>query len=723
MITPQNSGNRKGFIVAMNDPEGSYDYPDFVKCEIRDNQLQDYMEAADYINNNADICSLQHEYNIFGGDDGVYVLSLLNKIKVPIVSTLHTILKDPSVSQKFIIQEIARLSQKVIAMSELGIEILTTVFSIPENKISLIEHGVPDIKLNPVDSKKKLNLNGNRTIITFGLLNRNKGIETVLKALPLIVKKHPDVRYHILGKTHPVINKISGEEYRNYLENLVDELKLRKYVHFENKFISKSDLNLYLSACDFCITPYLNEAQITSGPLSYSVGAGAATISTPFWHAQELLADGRGRLFDFKDAEQLSDVLMELLDDPEKLKTLRKTAAEYGRTMIWPVKGQEYNQLFDDVLLRFKHTSSRGKFAFVDFPDISFKHIKRLTDTTGIIQHSKFSFPNYNDGYNLDDNARALIAVTMALKTNKKKKLFRMMDTYLSFIHYMQKPDGTFKNHLQYNRITQEETGSEDCFGRAMWALGYLIDNCPRYEYLQSARSMFLKASENFDSLTSLRGIANTLIGISYYMKTFRTDQVMGERVSRLADKMILSYNTNKSEQWNWFESKLSYDNAILPLGLLHASEFLHSDESKTVAFESMKFLTKELFKQGHLSIVGNKKWFEKGSTKSTFDQQPVDAMGMVLLYKKAYDLTHNIRFYHLMLKSMKWFIGDNDLHVSMFDPDTFGCCDGLQINGPNRNQGAESSLAFVISNIAVKNTQDQRYKTPAQLEKPLRVI
>jgi len=675
---------------------------------IREKHFQDYIDGASYINENATICSVQHEFNIYGGNEGVYLLSLLNKLTVPAITTFHTILKEPSVSQKYIMQEISKMSQKVIAMSQLGVDMLTSVYSIPRSKISLIQHGVPEIKLKPAESKEKLNLTGHRTIITFGLINRNKGIETVLKALPLIVRKHPDVRYVVLGKTHPVIKALSGEKYRNYLLNLVEELNLQEFVRFEDRFITESELKLYLSACDICITPYLNEAQITSGPLSYSIGAGAGTISTPYWHALELLKNGKGKLFGFKDSGQLSDILMELFNEPEKLKILRKKAAEYGQNLIWPIIGNEHNILFDNTVRKSNQIkTSAEKSSQFEIPGLSFKHIKRLTDSTGIIRHAIFSFPNYSHGYSLDDNARALLAASMSCKHKKCKKTSSLVDTYLSFIQYMQKPDGTFQNHLSYDRSKQEETVSDDCFGRTIWALGYLISNCQVHEYLESARRILLLAAPNFGKIKSLRGIANTLIGISYYLQAHRTDQVMGEKINQLVEKMNHSFSKNKSKNWSWFEDSLSYDNAILPLGLLHACEYSQSDESKKVAFETMKFLSTELFAKGHLSIIGNNTWFEKGNIKSTFDQQPVDAMSMVLLYKKAYEITHNIRFYTLMKKSLNWFLGENDLRVSLYDPDTRGCCDGLQINGTNRNQGAESSLAFIISNMAVKETEN----------------
>ena len=701
--------NNNVFIVAFNDPDQQYNYPEEVKFVIREKHFQDYADAAKYINEHADICLLQHEYNIFGGDEGVYILSLLNKLNVPIVSTLHTVLKRPSVSEHYVLREISNLSQNIIVLSQVAADILSSVFGISKDKITLIRHGVPDIRLDPEKSRKKLNLTDKKVLLTFGLINRNKGIETVIKALPRVAHKYPDVRYIVVGKTHPVIQRLFGEEYRDYLEKLVVDLNLQEIVQFENRFIDASELNLYLSSTDVLITPYLSEAQVSSGPLSFALGAGAALISTPFWHAQELLAEKRGRLFKFRDYEELSSILLEMFDDPELLKLLKQKSIAFGHEITWPVIGQDYNSLLKSEIAKFnKVIGSNSSTETINYPKISFRHIRKLTDSTGIFSHAVFGFPNLKNGYRLEDNARALYATTMSYQQSHKKKLKSLMSTYLSFIQFMQNPDGTFKHQLMYNRVCNDEKGSDECFGTSLWALGYLINNPPDYGFLEGAKDIFKEALGATEKIYQIRGIAYSILGICYYLQTFKIDQVTSERLYSLLDKLIAFYSSNKKDDWKWFEPKIAYDNAVLPLALMSASELIQDEKSKIMAFESMRFLTDNVIKDGRLSLIGNKKWYEKGGERSVFDQLPVDAMGLILLYKKAFELTKNQRFYQFMQICFNWFFGKNDLYVSLYESNTKGCYDGLQESGVNRNQGAESSLAFVISNMAVQEIAKQ---------------
>jgi len=706
--------NNDAFVVAINDKDQQYDYPEEVNFVIREKHFQDYTDAAMYINEHANICLLQHEYNIFGGDEGVYILSLLNQLKIPIVATLHTVLKKPSVSEHYIIREISKLSQNIIVLSQVAADILSSVYSIKQDKITLIRHGVPDIRLDAEESRKKLNLTDKKVLLTFGLINRNKGIETVINALPRVVHKYPDVRYIVVGKTHPVIQRLFGEEYREYLEKLVADLGLQQVVQFENRFIEASELDLYLSATDILITPYLSEAQVSSGPLSFAMGAGAAMISTPFWHAQELLDNDRGKLFKFRDYEELSSILLELFDDPELLKFFCLKSAAFGHEITWPVVGQEYNTLLKSEIENFKkNIGSQPTTEIITYPEISFRHIRKLTDSTGIFSHAVFGFPNLKNGYRLEDNARALYATTMAYQQSHKKKLKSLMTTYLSFIQFMQNPDGTFKHQLMYNRVHKDEKGSDECFGTSLWALGYLINNPPDYGFLEGAKDIFKEALSATEKICQIRGIAYSILGICHYLQSFKIDQVTSERLYSLLDKLIAFYSSNKKDDWKWFEPKIAYDNAVLPLALMSASELIQDEKSKIMAFESMRFLTDNVIKDGRLSLIGNKKWYTKGGKRSVFDQLPVDAMGLILLYKKAFELTKNQRFYQFMQICFNWFFGKNDLYVSLYESNTKGCYDGLQEIGVNRNQGAESSLAFVISNMAVQEIAKQiPYKT-----------
>jgi glycosyltransferase involved in cell wall biosynthesis len=701
----------EGFVVAMNDHEQTFNYPEEVKLTIRQEHQRDYLEAVKFINlSGADVCILEHEFGIYGGQNGIYILPLLHRLEIPLVVTLHTIVKTPSYNEKAVLQEICKMAHKVVVMSHKAIEFLTSIYKVDKDKIVFIEHGVPDIQFSQEQSKKEFKLENKKILLTFGILSRNKGIETVINALPKVIEKHPDVLYMVLGKTHPNVLRHSGEEYRNYLHRLVKSLNLNDHVFFLNEFVNQKELFKYLSASDIYITPYLNEAQITSGTLSYAIGVGSAVISTPYWHASELLANGIGRLFNFNDSEELSKIFLELLDNPKVLNDLRKNAFNYGKTITWPKSGGKYVILVEQILAT-KPKVFVTKETTIDpliLPPFSLDHIKRLTDDTGIIQHAKFGIPNLKEGYCLDDNARALLMVLMAYRQKKDMLALNLAPIYLSYIHYMQNKNGTFRNFLSFNRNFLDEVGSEDSFGRTIWALGYLLDNAPNDAYYQTGKLVFFVASPNFEKLQSIRGMANTMLGISYYLKSNPTDESMTERLRNLSGKLIRQYEDNSSTNWKWFEPLLAYDNGMLPLALLHAAKRLNDDKIKEIALESMSFLTKITLKDGYLSIIGNEKWYQKGGERSIFAQQPVDALAMVLMYHQAFHLTRDKEYLTKLFSSFMWFMGENDLRMNLFDFETKGCCDGFERYGVNRNQGAESSLAYLISHLIVLQAFDE---------------
>jgi len=695
----------EGFIVAMNDHDQTYNYPEEVKYTIRQEHQRDYLSAVKFINlSGADLCILEHEFGIFGGQDGVYILSLLHRLEIPLIVTLHTIIKAPSYNEKAILVEICRMANKIVVMSHKAIEFLTGIYNVEREKTVFIDHGVPDIQFNQVQSKEEFNLENKKVLLTFGFIGRNKGIETVIKALPKVIDKYPDILYMVLGKTHPNVLRYSGEEYRNNLQHLVKSLNLNNHVFFLNEYINQKELFKYLSAADIYITPYTNEAQITSGTLSYAIGVGSAVVSTPYWHASELLANGRGRLFDFNDSDGLSAVLLELLDNPEELKNLRKKAYDYGRKITWPKTGEKYiavaNKILEDkpnVLVKKEITLDP-----LILPPFSLAHIKRLTDDTGIIQHANFGIPNLKEGYCLDDNARALLMVLMAYRQKKNTLALDLSPIYLSYINYMQNKDGTFRNFLSFNRNFLDEVGSEDSFGRTIWALGYLLGNAPNDAYYQTGRSIFFNASTNFDKLQSVRGIANTIVGISYYLMNNPSDDSMLERLRSLSYKLIKQYEKNNSADWKWFEPLLAYDNGMMPLALLHSAYILKDSKITMTALETMNFLTEITLKDGYFSAIGNEKWYNKGGERSMFAQQPVDALAMVLMYHQAFHLTHDKEYLTKLFTCFMWFLGENDLRMNLFDFETKGCCDGFESYGVNRNQGAESSLAYLISHLTV---------------------
>lgn len=706
------------YVVALTDSENlsEYEYPEEVKYVVRQNHQKDYIRAANYINTStADVCIIEHEFGIYGGESGIYILPLINRLEKPLISILHTVLKDPSYVQRIIIREMADQSAKIIVMSQRAVEFLTTVYDIPADKIQIIEHGVPDLeapKDNPI--KNLTPFKNHRALLTFGLISRNKGLETVVRALPKIVQKHPDVTYVVLGNTHPGVIKNSGEEYRDHLKTLASQLGVSQNLHFINKFVAEEELIQYLSAAEIYVTPYLNEAQITSGTLSYAVGAGSAVVSTPYWHATELLAHNRGRLFDFKNADALADTVIELLDQGRVLNELKTNAYEYGLHLRWPVVGAEFIRVAQEACYHHDFRDKILKNSIVDpevMPKFSLGHVIRLTDDTGIVQHAKYGIPNLKEGYCLDDNARALIMALMAHKRNNSKEAFDLLPIYLSYIHYMQTDDGNFRNFLSFNRMYLDDVGSEDSFGRTIWALGYLIGGASSNSYREFATEIFQKSFAHFRALKYLRGMANTIIGIAHYLKVHQTDEGMVKEMVRLTQPLVEAYENTRADDWEWFEEGMTYDNAILPLALLHSCEITGDERVKEIALTTMGFLDKLTLSNGYLSPVGNDGWYYRGGAFPTFDQQAIETMAMVLMHFQAYQIFRKPEHIEKMFLCYKWFLGENTLRAPLYDHETKGCCDGLLPTGINRNQGAESTLAYLISHLTVLQAFELEYE------------
>ena len=689
-------------VIAMNDPGMTYNYPDIVTHSINDRIKEEYVKMADYINHSgADLCLFQFEYGIFGGDSGLLILSLLRKLKIPIVSTLHTVLLQPTFHQKEVLRRIAEYSSRVVVMSSMAIGFLEKVFGIPRSKILRIEHGVPDFSgFDPKTAIRPDSWKNRKVLLTFGLIGRSKGIETVIKALPSVVEKHPEVLYVVLGKTHPHVVKWAGEEYREYLEKLTADLNLNNHVEFLNQYVSEEELMAYLLASDIYVTPYLNKAQITSGTLSYAVGGGSAVISTPYWHAEELLAEGRGRLFEFHDYEGLAGIVVELLNDPEKLENLKQRAFNYGLKIAWPKIGFEYLTAFENVIAEYKtHIESRRHaFAFT-IPHFDPGQLERLTDDTGIIQHARGCIANYKTGYCLDDNTRAMIVCVMAHQKYGDQKYYPLIYRYLAYIMYMQNKDGSFKNYLTYGRNTIEEIGSDDAFGRSVWALGHLIRFAPSDSFFQISKDLFYLSVKNFDSLRYARGFANCIMGLYHYVHRYPDQEQFVKMLEKLADKLIGCFNTHSHDTWDWFEPTITYDNGLLPAALYQAYELTENEKYFEIAERTRKFIERKCMANGHLSLVGNAKWMkEPVDPNAEYAQQPVDALAMLIMYESAWKVTGNHHFIDKLKRSFEWFFGNNDLNLPLYDEETKGCNDGLEQFGVNRNQGAESIVAYLMS-------------------------
>ena len=714
--------NKKGhdvdaFVVAMSDQ--NYNYPDDVKFTIAQDDQKKYIRAAKFINHtDANVCLLEHEFGIFGGKEGIYILPLIYQLKIPLIVTFHTVLKNPNYTQKIIIHEIAQRAERVVVMTPLAVDFLIDIYDVEKKKIVLIAHGTPEFEYGKREFyKDKLHFSNKTVLLTFGLINPNKGIETVLKALPSVIEKHPDLIYLILGKTHPQLIKTSGEGYRLYLKRLIKKYSIQDHVDFLNIFVDEDNLKEYLSCADIYITPYLNEAQITSGTLAYAVSAGAAVVSTPYLHARDILSDGRGRLFDFNDSAGLSMLLNELLDKPDLTEKLRKKAYSYGRHVAWPKIGARYIEIALDLikLERITPKNTASIFASTLLPDFKFTHVKHMMDDTGIIQHAVFNIPNLKHGYCLDDNARALLMFTMAHRQYEDEHSLSMLMKTMSYTHYMQNEDGTFKNMMNFKREFLDKKGSEDAFGRTMWALGYQIHLFTGHRFVSLSEKIFLKALPNITKLKSARGIANTIIGVSHYVLRYPENKAMADTLKEMADKLVKKYNETKDGEWKWFEDILTYDNGILPLSLFYAYRALKAEDLLMVAEDTCRFLENILFKEDHLSLIGNKGWYKKGGKRAEFDQQPVDAMAAVLMFSQAYVATANRHYLNRMFSSFMWFIGDNDLRIPMYDFGTDGCYDALESNGVNKNQGAESIISYMIAHLSIlatcgKEEQDEHH-------------
>ncbi len=686
-------------VVAMR--SGDQKYADPVKFEIRQNVKSDYICAADYINfSHVDAVCVQHEFGLFGGEGGSYLSLLLNRLKAPIITTLHTVLDEPDSAFHKSLADVCNVSYKVITMNERGVSMLRDMYNIPTKKIKLIAHGMPDLPF--VDSnyyKHKFRLEDRRTILTFGLLNRNKGIEVMLKAMPAIVKADPSVMYIILGMTHPNILKEEGELYRFSLRQMVKDLKLQEHVIFYNRFVDDHELNNFLCAADIYVTSYISKKQLTSGTLSFAVGTGKAVVSSPYWAATELLADGRGKLVGFEDSEQLAETIIKILQDDSEFYSLRRQAYEYGRSRTWPKIGQAYWKLFNakwlPVRIAAKTTLS------IELPELSLAHLEKLTDDTGLYQHANFTIPNREYGYCTDDNARAVIVIAKHYAQYSEPQTLKLLDTFFSFIIHSQNSDGTIRNFMNFDRSWFKDEPLNDAFGRVLWAFGTVMAQPPSPAYLSIAKSCFDKSVEHIQKQLP-RGMAYSILGMCDYLKPFPGASDIKRQLELTADGLIIQYEENNYPDWEWFEDILTYDNAILPYALFVAGLTSGNKKYIEIAEKTCGFLLANTFNNEFFSFIGCKGFYERGGTKAMFDQQPIEAASTVMMLRAAYDATQNDKYLTLQRKAFDWFLGQNELRIPLYDFRTKGCNDGLLRDGVNTNQGAESTLSFLLSLLAI---------------------
>jgi len=701
--------------LAINDIENGYAYPKRVKFELRANIPGDYLRAADFLNiNQIDVLVVQHEYGIFGGEHGAHLFHLLHNVKMPVITTLHTVLADPHPKQRAVILELADRSEKLVVMSQRAKQMLTDIYGIPDSHISLIPHGIHDVPfIDPSFYKDKFQWQDKKVIFTFGLLGPSKGLEVMIEAMPRIVEAHPNAVYVILGATHPHILRESGEEYRHSLRRRIDSLGLHSHVVFHNQFVDPDTLKEYISAADLYVTPYLNKEQITSGTLAYAVGSGKAVVSTPYWYAEELLDEDRGCLVPFGDTNALADTVTRLLADDVERNAIRKRAYLYGRAMTWEKVIQEYVRLASDVLSHRRKKAAvvveeTDRFPKVldELPKINLQHLRTLTDDTGMLQHAFFAIPDRDHGYCVDDNARALIATCLHYKLLGDDSVLPLIKTYLSYLyHAFNTEKGRFRNFMSYDRQWVDEVGSEDAHGRAIWSLGVTVSTAPNKTLRDSAARLFGDTVDVVERFASPRARAYSSIGLHNYLEVYGGDAMVKNLVNELSDRLFRLFQENHKPDWPWFEETVTYSNGILCQALLLTGRKFTNPEMVEAGLAGLKWLLdQQTSPKGHLSLIGNDDWFKRWSGRSTFDQQPVEILGLIQACGEAYRVTSDSQWIQEAKRCLGWFLGQNDLEVQLYDYQTGGCCDGLHPTGANANQGAESTLAWLISLMEMHN-------------------
>jgi len=718
-------GTARLLALPVNDIEQGYDYPARVRWSLAQDDVKSYQDAAEFLNfNNIDMVCLQHEYGIFGGPAGSHILHLLRGLKMPVVTTLHTVLREPDPNQLMVMEEIAELSDRLIVMSQLSSQFLQEIFKVPGSKIDMVPHGVPDLPfLDPNFYKDRFGVEGKAVLLTFGLLSPNKGIENVIQALPQILSKHSNVAYIVAGATHPHILRHEGDKYRASLQALAREVGVESHVIFHDRFVSPEEMAEFIGAADIYITPYRYEAQVVSGTLAYALGAGKAIISTPYWHAIELLDDRRGALVPFQNPGAIAQKTIDLLDTPAIRHAMRKRAYLFARDMVWKKVAQGYMESFSRVRSgrmenpRVQFSARATPKALDRLPELKLDHVNALTDDTGMLQHAIFTIPNRAEGYTTDDNARALIFTVLLdqlgsyrlgqAKSSNPDWAFR----YLALLeHAFDAEKKRFRNFLGYDHRWMEDQGSEDAHGRALWALGTLLARSANPGLRGAAGRLFEFSLPAVIEFYSPRAGAYALLGIQEYLNSYPGDRDAQKVRSVLSRRLLEMYESIRRPDWKWFENVVAYGNARLPQAMLVAGSGCSDDRMISGGLEALDWLLKAQHCETnhHFVPIGSQGFYRQDGEKARFDQQPIEAAGAVSACLEAYRVTGDNRWRNEAWSAFNWFLGDNDLQLPLYDSDTGGCRDGLHPERANQNQGAESTLSFLMALLEM-----QRCKNP----------
>ncbi|MFH1582742.1 MAG: glycosyltransferase [Candidatus Falkowbacteria bacterium] len=708
----------KSRILAINDSSTAmFNYPHKTAMQINEDEMEDYLASAKEINKSAGIklVNIQHEYGIFGGAWGNYLLPFMEIVKKPIVTTLHTVLPKPEDKFKKITQTIAEKSDGLIVMTNSAARILKEEYGIKNNKIFVIPHGVHHVAFpSKTKAKNKLNLSNKIILSTFGMLNRDKGIEYAIRALPKVVKKYPNLLYLIIGATHPVVRKLEGEAYRNKLTKLIAKLKLEENVKFYDKYLDLAELIEFLKATDIYLSPTLNSLQAVSGTISYALSCACPIISTANSYAKDVINYERGILVKFKNYKEIENAVFELLKDKKRRNLLKKNTYFYSRHMTWQNVALAYFQTFNN----FAKIIPREKDKL---PPVNFDHLRTLTDDFGLIQFANHTKPDINSGYCLDDNSRAMLACLMVYKNKPQKNYLDLIIEYLKFIKFVQRSNGRFYNFVSRYKTFIDKAESEDSLGRTIWALGYLftVKGLPE-KIIKQAYIIFKKAINNLDNITSPRALAFSISGLSYAINSDFGPKSISEnflkerkfylsQLKKIANRLVKKYDQqiskprNKAKGWLWFEDYLTYSNYKLPEALLAAFAATGDKIYLKVAELALKFLAPISFEKNNFSPIGQDGWYFRDGKRAYFDQQPEDTASAVEALTKAYKITKKENYARQARIAFEWFLGKNHLNQMIYDEATGGCYDGLGRNSINFNQGAESTISYLLARLMIE--------------------
>jgi glycosyltransferase involved in cell wall biosynthesis len=699
--------NLETCVVAMTDHGQTYDYPPAVAFQIKDDNIEEYVRAADFLNaGRFDTVCLQHEFGIFGGEAGAHILVLLSRLTMPVVTTFHTVLAKPTAIQRAVMDRIVEASSKVVVMANKGRELLRSVYQVQDEKIEVIAHGIPDVAfVGPDAAKAKLGFGGKPVILTFGLLSPNKGIEVMIDAMPSILERRADAVYVVLGATHPNLVRDQGEAYRESLMARVRTVGVEDHVVFLDRFVDQATLLEFISMCDVYVTPYLNEAQMTSGTLANSFGLGKPVVSTPYWHARELLAHGRGVLVPFGDVAAIGSEIAELLTDDARRQAMCRRAYAVSRTMTWERVAERYVSAFENARQgHWLKVVARSDTASLEprspaAPDMQIGHFLSMCDDTGVFQHAVHSVPDRLHGYCVDDNARALL-LACALNNPGEQRLSEVLTArFAAFVQHAWNPDTRrFRNFMGFNRTWLEDSGSEDSHGRTLWALG----ECARRDASPSRRrwaaALFAEALPTVETFRSPRAWAFTLLGLDAYCATIPDDFHAGEIRHRLAESLMTILASIEAPGWVWFEEGLAYDNARLPQALMATGMATQTQGYVDAGLRSLRWLmTQQTASGGHFRPVGTAGFGEQRQHPRAFDQQPLEATASIAACLTAWRAEGDVEWKTVAMRVFGWFLGSNDLSIALVDPHTGSCRDGLHPDRANENRGGESVLSYLL--------------------------